>query len=160
MANPGGNSPKSKTPEDIKILVIEDNFDDQMLLAHQLRKVNLDRRVRFISNGLQALKVIERNPDLWESGLVAIFLDLNLPGISGVELLRRLRQQQGAESFPVIVMTSSNEPSDLKACQKLNVTNFVQKPVTFLSFSHAIANLFHPSNQLHSVRLRENSGKS
>jgi two-component system, response regulator len=131
------------TPSPIRILVVEDNPDDQELLLRQLSKAKLSDHVMFISDGRQALDLIENVMVLSKTGLIAVFLDLHLPGIGGLDLLRRLRRQPGAESFPVIAMTSSNDPNDLEECQKLNVTSFVQKPVTYQSFSHAIANIFH-----------------
>jgi len=131
------------SPSPVRILIIEDNIDDQLLLSRQLSQAKLSENVMFISDGLQALKLIESTGEIGETGLIAIFLDLELPQINGVQLLQRLRHHSGAELFPVIIMTSSNDPADLEACNKLNVTGYVQKPVTYQSFSHAIANLFH-----------------
>jgi two-component system response regulator len=127
-------------PTPVRIIVVEDNPDDQRLLLRQLSKAGLSDHVMFIPDGLQALDVIENVEALSETGLIAVFLNLHLPGISGLELLRRL---PGAELFPVIVMTSSSDPGDLQECQKLNVTSYVEKPVTFQSFARAIANIFH-----------------
>jgi CheY-like chemotaxis protein len=131
------------SPSPLRILIIEDNIDDQRLLSRQLSEAKLNEGVMFISDGLQALDLIESTGEVRKTGLIAIFLDLSLPRVNGLQLLQRLRNQPGGESFPVIVMTSSNSPADLEACEKLNVTGYVQKPVTFQSFSHAIANLFH-----------------
>ena len=131
------------THSSIRILVVEDNPDDQELLLRQLSKAKMNTHVMFMPDGLQALNLLENIHILSSAGLIAVFLDLHLPGISGLDILRRLRQLPGAESFPVIVMTSSNDPGDLEECQRLNVLGYVRKPVTFQSFSHAIANIFH-----------------
>jgi two-component system response regulator len=77
--------------------------------------------------------------------LVAIFLDLKLPSISGLQLLEKIRSMDKTKKLPVIVMTSSNSPEDLAKCQELQVMSYVQKPVTFAAFSQAVASAFHRS---------------
>ena len=75
--------------------------------------------------------------------LIAIFLDLKLPGISGVDVLREIRRKPRVSSVPVVIMTSSLDPKDFEACQSLKVAAFVPKPITFESFSKAITGLNH-----------------
>lgn len=77
--------------------------------------------------------------------LVAIFLDLKLGEMSGLDLLRKLRQEEKYANTPVIVMTSSNEPDDLEECQRLNVTHYITKRVSLTAFAKAIADTFQPS---------------
>ncbi len=131
----------------VRILVIEDDPSDQELLLRQLRKRKMDDQVLCLSDGSQAIKYVEKHITSPEMKLIAIFLDIRLPRMSGVEVLQRLRTMPGMENFPVIVMTSSNDPRDLQECQKLRVMSYVQKPITFDSFSGAIANIFHQSKQ-------------
>jgi two-component system response regulator len=128
----------------VRVLVVEDNDDDRELLLRQLRKTGMDSHVKFISNGQEALEFLTkpRAVSLSED-LIAIFLDLKLPSLSGLELLRRLRVRDELQDTPVIVMTSSNDPKDLEECRRLKVTNYVSKPVTFTSFSKAVADVFH-----------------
>jgi CheY-like chemotaxis protein len=134
----------------IRFLVVEDDPRDQELLLHQLRETQMAGKVLFVPDALQALDFIEKSRSSSESGLIAIFLDLHLPGMSGVELLQRLRAMPGMEDFPVIVMTSSNNPRDMEECGRLKVLSYVQKPVTLASFSKsvAVANLFHQMKDL------------
>jgi CheY-like chemotaxis protein len=128
----------------VRVLVVEDNADDRELLLRQLRKTDMADHVKFISDGQEALNfLIVPDPLPVERELIAIFLDLNLPSLNGLELLRALRQREGFQATPVIVMTSSNDPRDLEECRRLNVTNYVSKPVTFTSFSKAVADVFH-----------------
>lgn len=128
----------------VRVLVIEDNPDDRELLLRQLRKSGMDNHVKFISNGQEALDFLTQpRPVSLAEELIAIFLDLKLPGLGGLELLRRLRNRAGLDDIPVIVMTSSNNPDDLEECRRLKVTNYVSKPVTFTSFSKAVADVFH-----------------
>ena len=134
------NSPENR----VRVLVVEDNPDDRELLLRQLRKSSMDNHVKFISNGQEALEFLTqpRNVPLADD-LIAIFLDLKLPSLNGLELLRRLRLREELQDIPVIVMTSSNDPNDLEECRRLRVTNYVSKPVTFTSFSKAVADVFH-----------------
>jgi CheY-like chemotaxis protein len=128
----------------VRVLVIEDNADDRELLQRQLRKSGMDQHVRFISDGREALDFLTgpHAPALAEN-LIAILLDLRLPSLSGLDLLRQLRARDHLRATPVIVMTSSNDPQDLEECRKLHVLNYVSKPVTFTSFSKAVADVFH-----------------
>jgi len=133
--NPG-NSP-------VRVLVIEDNPDDRELLLRQLRKSGMDSHVKFISDGQEALDFLTGPEAPPAQELIAILLDLRLPSLSGLELLRRLRSRDDLQAVPVIVMTSSNDPNDLEECRRFNVVNYVSKPVTFSSFSKAVADVFH-----------------
>ena len=100
----------------VKVLVIEDNDDDQRLLLRQLKKANIQEQV---------------------------LLDLKLPGASGLEVLHFIRSKPGIAHLPVIVMTGSDNPKDLEECQRLKVISYISKPVEFQPFCMAIANVFH-----------------
>jgi two-component system response regulator len=129
----------SKTPSpasQVRVLVVEDNADDRELLLRQLRKTGMADQ-----EALLFLTASDQQPA--DEDLIAIFLDLNLPSLSGLDLLRLLRQNETLQDTPVIVMTSSNNPRDLEECRRLRVTQYVSKPVTFTSFSKAVADVFH-----------------
>jgi len=123
-----------------RILIVEDNPDDGALLMRQLQKAQLSEQVKIIDDGRQALDFLM----LAEADyLIAIFLDLKLPGLSGLSLLEKIRADDRRRHLPVIVMTSSNSPDDLNNCKALGVSCYVQKPVTFTAFSKAVADTFH-----------------
>jgi CheY-like chemotaxis protein len=132
----------------VRVLVVEDNVDDRELLLHQLEKTGMAGHVKFISDGKDALRFLTvPDPNPIGEQLIAIFLDLNLPSLSGLELLRTIRREDELCATPVIVMTSSNDPRDLEECRRLGVTKYVSKPVTFDTFSKAVADVFHlPQN--------------
>jgi len=130
--------------DSVRVVVIEDNADDRELLLRQLRKSGMASHVKFIDNGQEALDFLinPRDPALIDE-LIAVFLDLKLPSLDGLELLRRLRADERLKKLPVIVMTSSNDPKDVEECRRLKVTSYVPKPVSFTTFSKAVADVFH-----------------
>jgi CheY-like chemotaxis protein len=135
---------QSLGPPPVRVVVVEDNEDDRDLLIRQLRKSQIDSHVKFFTTGPEALAFLESLPPPQPfTDLIAIFLDLKLPGISGVEVLRGIRRMPRVSNVPVIIMTSSLDPRDFEACQELKVAAFVPKPITFESFSKAITGLKH-----------------
>ncbi len=125
-----------------RILIIEDNPDDEILLMRQLKKAELHEHVKAIHDGGKALDYLTdgRFPN---DNLAAVFLDLQLPTLTGIRLLEAIRNDERIKHVPVIVMTSSNDPEDLEKCRELGVSCFVQKPMTFASFAKAFADTFH-----------------
>ncbi len=130
-------------PELIRVIVIEDNEDDRILLLRQLKNANMSEQIKFISDGQEAIDYIQTHTEALAQSLMVVFLDLKLPSISGLEVLRKIRSEAALAQVPVIVMTSSNDPKDLEACQTLRVNKWVDKPITFDTFSRAIADTFH-----------------
>ena len=128
----------------VRVIVVEDNADDRDLLLRQLKKSGMDGHVKFIADGREAFDFLTGpRASVLAEELIAIFLDLKLPSMGGVELLRRIRTSDNLRKLPVIVMTSSNDPKDIAECRRLKVTNYVAKPVSFTSFSKAVADVFH-----------------
>ena len=122
----------------MQILVVEDDLTDSFLLTRQLAKAQMDDHVIFIGNGKEALDFLLQAvfPP------IVIFLDLHLPGLSGVALLEKIRQEPRLQAMPVIVMTGFNDPHDMKKCIKLGVTAYLQKPIKLSTFIKTIAHLF------------------
>jgi CheY-like chemotaxis protein len=138
------NRTQSLGPPPVRVVVVEDDEDDRLLLTRQLKKSAIDSHVKFFTDGEQALDFLSTLPPAQPfTELIAIFLDINLPGMSGVDLLREIRRQPRVSHIPVVVMTSSLNPRDFEACQALKVAAFVPKPITFESFSKAITGLRH-----------------
>jgi CheY-like chemotaxis protein len=127
----------------VRVLVIEDNIDDSDLLVRQLQKNSFSGCVKIIADGKEAWNFLV---DDSRQNLVAIFLDLNLPSLSGIKLLERIRSHPELCTIPIYVMTCSNNPKDLEECARHGVEGYIIKPVTFLTFSKAIADLFHTNS--------------
>jgi CheY-like chemotaxis protein len=130
-------------PHTPRILIVEDNVEDRELLIWQLRKINIESAVRFISDGRDALEFLVSLNNSGEGHLVvALFLDLKLPTLNGLDLLNKLRELPHFQELPVIIMTSSIDPRDREECLRLRVKGFIAKPITFATFSKAVADVF------------------
>jgi len=134
----GNNIPMSDHPCG---LVVEDDVDDSDLLVRQLQKLDFAGFVRVIPDGREAWNFL--GADNSPSGLIALFLDLRLHSVSGLELLRKIKSRSTLDDIPVFVMTSANHPKDLEECSHLGVNGYVNKPVTYLTFAMSVASLFH-----------------
>lgn len=139
--------PQPSPTETVRVIVIEDNEDDRILLLRQLRSAQMSEFVKFIQDGREAIDYLSTHAATLGESLMVVFLDLRLPSINGIEVLKKLREISDVAHVPVIVMTSSNNPSDLEQCQQLKVSKWVEKPITFATFSKSIADIFHPPRQ-------------
>ena len=98
--------------------------------------------MKVIPNGGEALAFLSDAKHKCEN-LIAIFLDLELPTLGGIKILEAIRGMDRIAHLPVILMTSSNAPTDINRCRELGVSSYVNKPVTFAAFARAVANSFH-----------------
>ena len=111
-----------------------------------LKNARLNSIVEVVRDGKDALIRLTHSEAQVEE-LLAIFLDLNLPTIHGLDLLRMIRSEAHLADLPVIVMTSSNSPEDLEECRKLNVVGYIAKPISLSNFTKAIADVFQLPNR-------------
>ena len=129
----------------VEILLIEDNPHEAELTMRGLKKYNFANKLHHIDDGVDALDFIfERGKykDTAWSGLPRlILLDIKLPRVDGIEILRQLKGNEKTKSIPVVILTSSKENQDVKACYELGVNSYIVKPVDFDSFSKAVAEL-------------------
>jgi len=114
------------TPE-IDILLVEDNPNDAELTQRAFRKSELDVRLAIARDGAEALEYLFGGRPLPK----VVLLDLKLPKIDGIEVLRRIRSDERTQTIPVVVLTSSQEERDIVECYKLGANSFVVKPVEF-----------------------------
>jgi two-component system response regulator len=121
------------------ILLVEDNPDDQALTLRALKKNNLANEVVTADDGVKALEYLFNNKS---SSLPAlVLLDLKLPKVDGLEVLRRIRADDRTRRLPVVVLTSSKEDRDLMESYNLGVNSYVRKPVDFNEFMEAVRQL-------------------
>ena len=120
------------------ILVVEDDANDSFLLIRQLEKAQIDDHVTVIDNGQNALTFLHEATEL----PLAIFLDLRLPGLTGLDLLKKIREDSRLQSVPVIIMSGTSDPNDVRECERLGITAFMEKPISLTSFIKTVAHLF------------------
>jgi two-component system, response regulator len=124
------------TPE-TDILLVEDNPNDAELTLRALRKIEMGTRVAIARDGAEAIDYLVKT----EQKPKVVFLDLKLPKIDGIEVLRRIRADERLKSIPVVVLTSSQEERDITETYKLGVNSYVVKPVEFDKFYKTVSDL-------------------
>jgi len=130
---------------EIEILLIEDNPSDAEMTIRALKKSNVINNLVHLKDGAEALDFIFGTGQFEGRNMrnkpKAILLDLKMPKVDGLEVLRRLKSAAETKTIPVVVLTSSKEDPDVRACYELGVNSYIVKPVGFENFSRAIAEL-------------------
>lgn len=128
--------------EPVDILIVEDNPSDAELTIRALKKSNLANHIYVVENGEDALDFIYGRGIYSERDrsktLKVIFLDLKLPKVSGLEVLREVKSNESTRLLPVVIITSSKEDPDIREAYALGANSYVVKPVDFDSFIKAI----------------------
>jgi len=133
------------TDKPIEILLVEDNPNDVKLTLHALKKNNIANRIEIVRDGAEALEFIfatgayadrqnAENPRV-------ILLDLKLPKVDGLEVLRQIKSDPRTRAIPVVVLTSSREDRDIVESYNLGVNSYIVKPVDFEQFTEAVRTL-------------------
>ncbi|MEW6689031.1 MAG: response regulator [Pseudomonadota bacterium] len=131
--------------EPVEILLVEDNPKDAEMTQRALRKHNLGNRVHWVKDGAEALDYVfcrgaysgrdpARPPKL-------ILLDLKMPKVDGIEVLREVKAHERTRLVPVVVMTSSNEERDVVESYRLGVNSYIVKPIDFAAFLEVVAKI-------------------
>lgn len=124
---------------DCTILLVEDNKDDEELTILGLRESHIQNKIDVVRDGAEALDYIFQRDKYKDIELPQlVFLDLKLPKISGLEILKQIRSNPRTKYLPVVIFTSSKEEQDLIESYKLGANSFIQKPVGFEEFSKAV----------------------
>jgi two-component system response regulator len=131
--------------DDKIILLVEDNADDEVLTLRALKKNNISNEVVVARNGVEAIDYLfgtgayaGRNLNIVPQ---VVLLDLKLPKLDGLEVLRRLRADENTKLLPIVVLTSSDEEQDRFNSYGLGANSYVRKPVDFNQFSEAVRQL-------------------
>jgi len=129
----------------VEILLAEDNAEDAEMTMRALRRNHLANQLHWVKDGAEALDYLfcrgqyadrdaARPPKL-------VLLDIKMPKVDGIEVLRRLKQHQSTRAIPVVVMTSSNEERDVIESYRLGVNSYIVKPVQFDQFIETVAKI-------------------
>jgi CheY-like chemotaxis protein len=127
-----------------RIVLVEDNPHDAELALTALQELNLAKDVLVLSDGVEALDYLycrglyERRDD---GHPAVILLDVNMPKMSGVGVLRTIKHDERLRAIPVVMLTSSREERDLAECYKMGMNAYVVKPVDFQEFVHVMTHL-------------------
>jgi CheY-like chemotaxis protein len=130
---------------EVEILLVEDNAADAEMTIRALRKAHLSNKLIHLKDGVEALDFLFGNGaystrDVNQHPRV-ILLDIKMPRMDGIEVLRNIRANESTRTIPVVIMTSSNEDKDILASYQLGVNSYVVKPVEFDEFVKAVGNL-------------------
>ncbi|PKQ43812.1 response regulator [Confluentibacter flavum] len=131
--------------KEFQILLVEDNMSDAMLAIRALKKHNLANNLVHVYDGAQALDFLFGKGEYEGRNLAekpkVIFLDLKMPKVDGLEVLRHLKADDRTKGIPVVMMTSSKEEKDIAESHRLGVNSYIVKPVDFEKFSKTVADL-------------------
>ena len=129
----------------VEVLLVEDNIHDAEMTIRALKKVNLANNLVHVKDGAEALDFV------FGQGKFAgretahlpkvILLDIKMPKVDGIEVLRQLKSRESSKVIPVVVMTSSKEEQDIISSYKLGVNSYIVKPVDFEGFAKAVSQL-------------------
>jgi CheY-like chemotaxis protein len=130
---------------DVEILLVEDNPNDAELALRALKKNNLANKIHLVKDGAEALEFIFATGAYSGRNIgnkpKVIFLDLKLPKVDGLEVLRKVKSDERTRTIPIVVLTSSHEERDVVESYKFGVNSYIVKPVDFDKFIHAVAEL-------------------
>ncbi|MEJ8843136.1 response regulator [Lacibacter sp. H375] len=131
--------------QEVEILLVEDNMADAELTIRALNRAKIANSILHLKDGAEALdyffgKGIYSGRDLTKLPKV-ILLDIKMPKVDGIEVLRQLKASEHTKFIPVVIMTSSNEESDIFSSYQLGVNSYVVKPVGFEDFAKAVGEL-------------------
>ena len=128
----------------VDILLVEDNANDEMLALHAFKRHNIVNEIHVARDGAEALEYIfctGAYEDRRIENPKVILLDLKLPKIDGIEVLRRIRSDPRTRFIPVVILTSSNEERDIVEAYTLGVNSYIVKPVDFEQFNEVARHL-------------------
>lgn len=131
--------------KEIEILLVEDNPNDIELALRALKKHNLANKVHVVKDGAEALDYIFGTGSYVSRDVnnkpKVVFLDLKLPKVDGLEVLRRVKSDEKTKVIPIVVLTSSTEERDIIESYQLGVNSYIVKPIDFDKFMDAVSEL-------------------
>jgi DNA-binding response OmpR family regulator len=124
------------------ILLVEDDPDHEALTIRALRKSNIANEIKIARDGEEAIDLLfGDSPDSLRTLPQVVLLDLKLPKVDGLEVLRRIRDSDLTRMLPVVILTSSDEESDIVRSYRLGANSYIRKPVNFNEFAEATRQL-------------------
>lgn len=128
----------------VTIIVIEDDEGHARLIERNIRRSGVNNEIMPFSNGTDALRYLLGNDgtgEVQKNQALLVLLDLNLPDMSGIEILRRVKENPHLKAAPVVVLTTTDDEQEIKRCYELGCNVYITKPVNYESFANAIRQL-------------------
>jgi two-component system, response regulator len=131
--------------QEFEILLIEDNENDAEMTIRSLKRNNVTNRILHLSDGAIALEYLFGTGEFEDRNLTinprVILLDLKMPKVDGLEVLKRIKSDERTKTIPVVMLTSSKEDPDIRTCYSLGVNSYIVKPVDFEGFNKVVGEL-------------------
>ncbi len=125
----------------VKIIMIEDDEGHARLIERNIRRAGVNNEVEHFASGNEALKALSGGGHLEPHHPYLVLLDLNLPDMSGVDILKHLKDDERTRAIPVIVLTTTDDSREIQRCYDLGCNVYITKPVNYESLSNAIRQL-------------------
>jgi two-component system response regulator len=130
---------------EIEILLAEDSLSDAEMTILAIRKNNIKTKIIHVKDGKEAIDFLFCDGEYASRSIMnkpkVILLDLKMPKLSGLEVLERIKKDELTKKIPVVVLTSSNEDSDIEHCYTLGVNSYIVKPVGFEDFTKTVSTM-------------------
>lgn len=137
--------PNELDDPEVEIVLVEDEPSDAELITRALRKQNLTNKIVLLKDGVEAIDYLFGKGKFADRNVFVkprvILLDLKLPRVNGIEVLRKIKSDERTRKIPVVVLTSSAESRDIKDAYGLGVNSYVTKPIRFDDFVRAVSDL-------------------
>jgi CheY-like chemotaxis protein len=130
--------------ETVEIIMIEDDAGHARLIERNIRRSGVNNRIVPFTNGTEALHYLFgiNGPGIaHQSRALLILLDLNLPDMTGIEILRRVKENRNLKCAPVVVLTTTDDSQEIKRCYELGCSVYITKPLNYENFANAIRQL-------------------
>jgi CheY-like chemotaxis protein len=128
----------------VTIVMIEDDEGHARLIERNIRRSGINNEIVPFANGTDALKYLlgrDNKGAERDGAALLILLDLNLPDMSGIDILRQVKESQNLKCVPVVVLTTTDDSQEIKRCYELGCNVYITKPVNYENFAHAIRQL-------------------
>ncbi len=136
-------TPKPILKQDVRIIIAEDDSGHASLIQKNIQRSGITNPITRFSDGQEVLDFFESFKEGMDPNSFLILLDIRMPKMDGVETLKRIKQDPELKSIPVIMLTTTDDPEEVRRCHFLGCSNYIVKPVDYLKFAEVIQRMGH-----------------